>query len=45
MFQPHRYTRTHALLDDFAQVLATVDALVLTHVYSAGETPLAGADG
>ncbi|HET8696743.1 MAG TPA: UDP-N-acetylmuramate--L-alanine ligase [Gammaproteobacteria bacterium] len=44
-FQPHRYTRTHALLDDFAQVLATVDALVLTNVYSAGETPLAGADG
>jgi UDP-N-acetylmuramate--alanine ligase len=45
VFQPHRYTRTHALLDDFAQVLATVDALVLTNVYSAGETPLAGADG
>ncbi len=45
VFQPHRYTRTHALLDDFAQVLSTVDALVLTNVYSAGETPLAGADG
>ena len=45
VFQPHRYTRTHALLDDFAKVLATVDALVLTNVYSAGETPLAGADG
>ena len=44
-FQPHRYTRTLALLDDFAQVLSTVDALVLTNVYSAGETPLAGADG
>jgi UDP-N-acetylmuramate--alanine ligase len=44
-FQPHRYTRTAALLDDFAQVLSTVDALVLTNVYSAGETPLAGADG
>ena len=44
-FQPHRYTRTLALLDDFAQVLATVDALVLTNVYAAGETPLAGADG
>jgi UDP-N-acetylmuramate--alanine ligase len=44
-FQPHRYTRTHALLDDFAQVLSTVDALVLTNVYSAGEKPLAGADG
>jgi UDP-N-acetylmuramate--alanine ligase len=44
-FQPHRYTRTLALLDDFAQVLSSVDALVLTNVYSAGETPLAGADG
>ncbi len=45
VFQPHRYTRTLALLDDFAQVLSTTDALVLTNVYSAGETPLAGADG
>ena len=45
VFQPHRYTRTQALLDDFALVLATADALVLTNVYSAGETPLAGADG
>jgi UDP-N-acetylmuramate--alanine ligase len=44
-FQPHRYTRTAALLDDFAQVLSTVDALILTNVYAAGETPLAGADG
>jgi UDP-N-acetylmuramate--alanine ligase len=44
-FQPHRYTRTAALLDDFAQVLSTVDALILTNVYSAGEKPLAGADG
>jgi UDP-N-acetylmuramate--alanine ligase len=44
-FQPHRYSRTLALLDDFAQVLSTVDALVLTNVYSAGEHPLAGADG
>ena len=44
-FQPHRYTRTLALIDDFAQVLSTVDALILTNVYSAGETPLAGADG
>jgi UDP-N-acetylmuramate--alanine ligase len=44
-FQPHRYTRTAALIDDFAQVLSTVDALILTNVYAAGETPLAGADG
>ena len=33
------------MIDDFAQVLSTVDALILTNVYSAGETPLAGADG
>jgi UDP-N-acetylmuramate--alanine ligase len=45
VFQPHRYSRTLALLDDFAQVLSNVDALVLTNVYAAGETPLAGADG
>jgi UDP-N-acetylmuramate--alanine ligase len=44
-FQPHRYTRTLALLDDFAQVLSGVDALILTNVYSAGEPPIAGADG
>jgi UDP-N-acetylmuramate--alanine ligase len=45
VFQPHRYTRTLALLDDFAQVLSGVDVLVLTNVYAAGEMPLAGADG
>ncbi|HEX6996721.1 MAG TPA: UDP-N-acetylmuramate--L-alanine ligase [Gammaproteobacteria bacterium] len=44
-FQPHRYTRTRALLDDFAQVLSGVDALVLTNVYAAGEAPLPDADG
>jgi UDP-N-acetylmuramate--alanine ligase len=44
-FQPHRYTRTHDLLDDFARVLATTDALIVTEVYSAGEAPIAGADG
>jgi UDP-N-acetylmuramate--alanine ligase len=33
------------LFDDFAQVLSTVDVLILTEVYAAGETPLAGADG
>jgi UDP-N-acetylmuramate--alanine ligase len=44
-FQPHRYTRTHDLLDDFARVLATTDALVVTEVYAAGEAPIAGADG
>ena len=44
-FQPHRYTRTRDLLDDFAIVLAEVDALLLTEVYAAGETPIVGADG
>jgi UDP-N-acetylmuramate--alanine ligase len=44
-FQPHRYSRTRDLLDDFARVLAGVDALVVTDVYSAGEAPIAGADG
>ena len=44
-FQPHRYTRTRDLLDDFANVLAEADVLVLTDVYPAGETPIAGADG
>ncbi|MGH8495327.1 MAG: UDP-N-acetylmuramate--L-alanine ligase [Gammaproteobacteria bacterium] len=45
VFQPHRYTRTRELLDDFARTLSTADALVLTEVYSAGEAPIAGADG
>ena len=44
-FQPHRYTRTRDLLDDFARVLSHVDALIVTEVYAAGEAPIAGADG
>lgn len=44
-FQPHRYTRTRDLFEDFAQVLSEVDALVLADVYAAGEPPIAGADG
>jgi len=44
-FQPHRYTRTRDLLDDFAQVLSTVDALLVLEVYPAGEKPISGADG
>jgi UDP-N-acetylmuramate--alanine ligase len=44
-FQPHRYSRTRDLLDDFANVLSDVDVLVLTDVYPAGEAPIAGADG
>ncbi|HWP94816.1 MAG TPA: UDP-N-acetylmuramate--L-alanine ligase [Gammaproteobacteria bacterium] len=45
VFQPHRYTRTRDLFEDFADVLSGVDVLVLTEVYAAGETPLPGADG
>jgi UDP-N-acetylmuramate--alanine ligase len=44
-FQPHRYTRTRDLLDDFARVLAGMDVLLVTEVYAAGEAPIAGADG
>ena len=44
-YQPHRYTRTRDLLDDFAAVLAGVDDLVLLEVYAASEAPIAGADG
>ena len=44
-FQPHRYTRTRDLLDDFANVLSSGDALLVTEVYAAGEAPIAAADG
>lgn len=44
-FQPHRYTRTRDLFEDFTAVLSTVDALVLLEVYSAGESVITGADG
>lgn len=43
VFQPHRFTRTHDLFDDFVNVLSKTDELVLLEVYSAGETPIAGA--
>ncbi|MBP6626507.1 MAG: UDP-N-acetylmuramate--L-alanine ligase, partial [Arenimonas sp.] len=43
-FQPHRYSRTRDLFDDFAAVLSSADAVLLTDVYPAGETPIAGAD-
>ncbi len=45
VFQPHRYTRTHDLLDDFSAVLAELDVLLVTEVYPAGEKPISGADG
>jgi UDP-N-acetylmuramate--alanine ligase len=44
-FQPHRYSRTRDLLDDFAEALSAVDRLLVTEVYAAGEAPIAGADG
>ncbi|HWS65318.1 MAG TPA: UDP-N-acetylmuramate--L-alanine ligase [Steroidobacteraceae bacterium] len=44
-FQPHRYSRTRDLLDDFARVLGDCDVLLVTEVYAAGEAPIAGADG
>jgi UDP-N-acetylmuramate--alanine ligase len=44
-FQPHRYSRTRDLMDDFARVLSDADALLLCEVYPAGEEPIPGADG
>lgn len=45
IFQPHRYSRTRDLFEDFAESLAVPDVLVLTEVYSAGEEKIMGADG
>ncbi len=45
VFQPHRYTRTRDLFEDFIKVLSTADALVLTEVYPAGEAAIVAADG
>ncbi|THB71638.1 MAG: UDP-N-acetylmuramate--L-alanine ligase [Gammaproteobacteria bacterium] len=45
VFQPHRYSRTRDLFDDFAHVLSSVDSLVLAEVYAAGEEKIGGADG
>jgi len=44
VFQPHRYTRTRDLYEDFASVLSNVDLLIMLDVYAAGEKPIAGAD-
>ncbi len=44
-FQPHRYSRTRDLFDDFCQVLSGLEVLLLTEVYAAGEAPIANADG
>ncbi|MDI5936243.1 UDP-N-acetylmuramate--L-alanine ligase [Halomonas kalidii] len=45
VYQPHRYSRTRDLYEDFVRVLAEVDTLLLLDVYSAGEAPIPGADG
>lgn len=44
VYQPHRYTRTHDLFDDFCKVLQKTDLLLMLDVYSAGEKPIPGAD-
>jgi UDP-N-acetylmuramate--alanine ligase len=44
-FQPHRYTRTRDLFEDFVKILCSVDVLILSEVYAAGEAPLVAADG
>lgn len=45
IFQPHRYTRTRDLFEDFVSVLSGVDVLILTEVYAAGEEAIPSADG
>jgi UDP-N-acetylmuramate--alanine ligase len=44
-FQPHRYTRTRDCFEDFVKVLGSADAVLLTEVYAAGESPIVAADG
>jgi UDP-N-acetylmuramate--alanine ligase len=44
-FQPHRYTRTHALFAEFTQAFDQADVILVTDVYSAGEKPIEGATG
>jgi len=44
-FQPHRYTRTRDLFEDFVKVLCSVDVLLLAEIYAAGETPIVASDG
>ena len=44
VFQPHRYSRTHALFDEFSQALADSDVVVLTDIYPAGEEAIDGVD-
>ena len=44
-FQPHRYSRTRDLFEDFVRVLSSADAVLLAEVYAAGEAPIVAADG
>jgi UDP-N-acetylmuramate--alanine ligase len=44
-FQPHRYSRTHDLFDDFVEVLSKIENLVLLDIYPAGENPIEGVTG
>ena len=44
-FQPHRYTRTRDLFEDFVKVMSAADVVVLAEVYAAGEAPIVAADG
>ncbi|NRR32776.1 UDP-N-acetylmuramate--L-alanine ligase [Oxalobacteraceae bacterium] len=44
-FQPHRYSRTRDLFEDFVKILGSADVLVLAEVYAAGEAPIVAADG
>jgi UDP-N-acetylmuramate--alanine ligase len=44
-FQPHRFTRTRDLFEDFVRVISTADAVLLAEVYAAGEPPIVAADG
>jgi UDP-N-acetylmuramate--alanine ligase len=45
LFQPHRYTRTRDLLEDFAKAFDQSDVLFLTEIYAAGEQPIPGVSG
>ena len=45
LYQPHRYSRTRDLFEDFVRVLGGVDTLLLLDVYGAGEAPIPGAEG
>ena len=44
-FQPHRYSRTRDCFEDFVKVIGQADAVLLTEVYAAGESPIVAADG